>query len=125
MRDQEKKCALTAGAQVSNDEGITALLNGIAAIPRLLALLEAQGRDIANLRTAITATARQHEPKSGWLDAAGAAAYLSMSPGTFDKYRYQTSPKIKGYKVGGKVLYKPADLDSFVMLFELKSSGLA
>ena len=48
-----------------------------------------------------------------------------MSPRTFDKYRYQTSLRIKGYKVGGKTLYKKADLDTFVKLYEVWSTGTA
>ena len=51
-------------------------------------------------------------------------AICSVSVGTFDKYRYQTSPRIKGYRVGGKILYKRADLDAFVMLYEVKSDEL-
>lgn len=61
-----------------------------------------------------------------WLDAEQARAYLgNMSKGTFDKYRYQTKPCIKGYKLDGKILYKKSDLDAFVHLYEIKSSGLA
>ena len=62
--------------------------------------------------------------EDGWLDAKKAAKYLSISDSTFEKYRYQTSPKITGYKLDGKTLYRRADLDSFVKLYEMKASGL-
>jgi hypothetical protein len=110
---------------VGDPTGLGGLLNGIAALPQVLQLLEAQARDIKALRDEIRASRASRETKDGWMDAKGAAEYLDMSPGTFDKYRYQTTPKIKGYKVGGKTLYKRADLDNFVMLFEVKSQGLA
>ena len=111
---------------VGDPTGIAGLLNGIAALPQLQQLLEAQTRDIKALRDELKASRNSsHETKDGWLDAKGAAEYLDMSAGTFDKYRYQTTPKIKGFKVGGKTLYKRADLDRFVMLFEVKSRGLA
>jgi len=50
---------------------------------------------------------------------------MGISQTTFDKYRYQTTPKIKGSKLDGKTLYKRSDLDTFIMLYELKSRGLA
>jgi hypothetical protein len=58
---------------------------------------------------------------SGWMDAKAAAKYLSMSPGTFEKYRARSFPSIKGYRVGGKFLYKQEDLDNFVKLWEQNS----
>lgn len=61
----------------------------------------------------------------GWLDAKAAAKYLGHSSGSFDKYRYKTNPKLKGYRLDGKTLYKRSDLDSFVRLYELKSAGVA
>lgn len=61
-----------------------------------------------------------------WLTAEQARKYLgNMSKGTFDKYRYETNPRINGHKLGGKMLYKKIDLDNFVRLFELKSAGVA
>ena len=69
--------------------------------------------------------ARPRSAETGFLDAKAAAAYCGMSRGTFDKYRYKTAVKIKGYRIGGKVLYKTEDLDSFIKLYELKSGGLA
>ncbi len=103
------------------------LLNGIGEFPVVVKLLETQGREISAIKQEIRNLGRPTEASAveGWLDARGAAIYLSMSPGTFDKYRYQTDVKIKGYKVGGKTLYKKADLDAFVMLFGVKSQGLA
>ena len=89
-------------------------------------LLEDQGRELRALRDEIKrlSIGTPGVATDGWLDAKAAAAYLAMSPGTFDKYRYETSVKIKGYKVGGKTLYKKTDLDAFVMLFEARSGGM-
>jgi hypothetical protein len=61
-----------------------------------------------------------------WLTAGQARVYLgNMAKGTFDKYRYETSPRLPGHKLDGKVLYKRSDLDNFVRLYELKSKGVA
>ena len=120
--------AVTTNSAESPDiAGLGRLLKGIGEFPALLKLLEDQGRELRGLRDAIKCLSRtaQTIDADGWLDAKGAAVYLAMSPGTFDKYRYQTSPRIKGYRVGGKTLYKRADLDAFVRLFEVRSSGLA
>lgn len=62
---------------------------------------------------------------NGWLDAKEAARNLSVSDATFDKYRYKTTPSIKGYPLDGKILYKKSDLDTFVRLYALKAGGLA
>jgi hypothetical protein len=106
--------------------GLADLLTGIAALPRLLRLLEEHALAIKALTSEVKALRSGSQGTAdGWLDAKGAAEYLDMSAGTFDKFRYQTTPKIKGYRVGGKTLYKRADLDNFVMLFEVKSQGLA
>ena len=59
-----------------------------------------------------------------WLDAKQAAAYLSMSAGSFDKYRYKTNPRVKGYPLDGKILYKKSDLDQFVKLYAVKAEGV-
>jgi len=75
---------------------------------------------------------RTHQPPSksefngvGWLDAAGAQKYLSMSKNTFEKYAYNAEPKIPKYRVGGKNLFKATDLDLWVMTHEDKVLGLA
>ena len=60
-----------------------------------------------------------------WLDAKKAAKYMDVSKSTFDKYRYGTDVKITGYPLDGKILYKKSDLDTFVMLYDLKSRGIA
>lgn len=57
----------------------------------------------------------------GFLDAKAAAAYCGMSRGIFDKYRYNTEVRIRGYHLDGKVLYKREDLDSFIKLYEIRS----
>ncbi|MEI8234253.1 MAG: hypothetical protein WCH57_06165 [Verrucomicrobiota bacterium] len=60
--------------------------------------------------------------KDGWLDAKAAAQYMGgMCESTFDKYRYNTNPKLKGYSLGGKVYYKKGDIDLFIRLFALKA----
>ena len=103
------------------------ILKGVAALPDVLELLQAQGRLIEALREEIKTLRIPQKcgDNDGWLDAEGARKYLSMSANTFDKYRYQTSPSIKGYKVGGKTLFKRADLDNFVRLFEIKSNDIS
>lgn len=60
----------------------------------------------------------------GFLDSRNAAVYCGISRGTFDKYRYTTQVKLKGYRLDGKVLYKREDLDAFVQLYEIKSAGV-
>jgi len=59
--------------------------------------------------------------RQGYLDARSAAAYCGMSRGTFDKYRYKTAVKIKGYPIDGKTLYKVEDLDAFIKLYAVRS----
>lgn len=54
-----------------------------------------------------------------------AIAYLGVCPKTFDKYRYETKVRIKGYKLDGMNLYKKSDLDLFMMTYEAKSKGFA
>lgn len=107
--------------------GVADFLSGIASLPTILASLEKQQNELSALRQEIKALHQREagDASDAWLDAKDAARYLGMSPGTFDKYRYQTSPTIKGYRVGGKTLYKRADLDAFVILFEARSGGLA
>jgi len=59
----------------------------------------------------------------GWLDSSQAANYLQLSKTTFEKHVYKGNPKIKGYLVGGKNLYKQSDLDKWVMTWRDKSRG--
>lgn len=99
------------------------LLAGLA-VPGLAESLALIQRKIEQLETAVRAKPAG-ESRDGWLDAAKAAKYLDMSPGTFDKYRYGSEPRITGYKVGGKTLYKREDLDLWVKLWALKSNGFA
>ena len=60
----------------------------------------------------------------GFLDARAAAVYCGISRGTFDKYRYSTEVKLKGYRLDGKVLYKREELDAFITLYEIKSASV-
>lgn len=96
------------------------MLEGLSSAPVILSMLEEQGRQLAALREDLR---RKFLPETdGWLDAKSAAQYLGLSTATFDKYRYQTKVKIKGYRVGGKLLYQRKDLDSFVKLYEINSA---
>lgn len=110
---------------IEEEPSFAQVVRGIAILPSILALLREQQQQLAALRAEICKPVPTVDSTDGWLDARGAAKYLGVSAATFDKYRYQTTPKIKGYKLDGKVLYKRADLDSFVRLYELKSGGLA
>ncbi len=85
-------------------------------------MLEEQARQLAALRADLQRKSEAVRENDGYLDAKGAAKYLAMSATTFDKYRYQSRVKIKGYKVGGKTLYQRKDLDCFVKLFEINSA---
>jgi paraquat-inducible protein B len=51
--------------------------------------------------------------------------YLGMSDNTFDKYRYKTKIKIKGYLLDGVYRFKKSDLDRFMLTYDAKSSALA
>ena len=61
----------------------------------------------------------------GFLTPQAAMDYLSFSKGTFDKYRYKTKIKIKGYQLDGKTWFKKSDLDRFMLTYQAKSGGLA
>ena len=101
-------------------QALAHMLETLSAAPAIMALLEEQARQLAALRADLQRLDAPRE-NDGYLDAKGAAKYLGMSATTFDKYRYQSRVKIKGYKVGGKTLYQRKDLDSFVKLFEINS----
>jgi len=51
--------------------------------------------------------------------------YLGMCESTFEKYRYKTKVKIKGYPLDGKYWFKKSDLDRFMMLYQVRSEQLA
>ena len=75
---------------------------------------------------AVLAKAQPNQDSDGWLDSKAAAKYMgNVSRTTFDKYRYETSPRLTGCALDGKVLYKKSDIDAFVRLYALKSAGLA
>lgn len=103
-------------------QALAQMLEALSAAPTILSMLEEQSRQLAALREEIRRKSDSRPEQSGWLDAKAAAAYLGLSATTFDKYRYQSSVKIKGYRVGGKTLYQRADLDSFVKFFEINSA---
>ena len=102
------------------------LLKGLAELPAAVKLLELQAQELRDLKRKINELISRPVvlKNEGWLDARNAAAYLGMSTNTFDKYRYQSNPKLNGYRVGGKIFYSRSDLDAFVKLFDLRSSGL-
>ena len=60
-----------------------------------------------------------------YLTPQDAMNYLGFSKNTFDKYRYTTKVKIKGYHLDGKAWFKKSDLDRFMMNYEAKSAGFA
>ena len=50
-----------------------------------------------------------------------AKEYLGMSDNTFDKYRYKTKIKIKGYLLDSVYKFKKSDLDRFMLTYSVKS----
>jgi len=136
VNDTKKTLAFPVGGRAGSykrpedapeNTALSHILKGVAALPDVLELLLAQGRQIEALREEIKALRipQQGTTADGWMDAKAAAKYLGISAGSFDKYRYKTTPRIKGYNLDGKTLYKKKDLDDFVMLYEIKSQGLA
>lgn len=101
------------------------LVNGLRCVPELWEKLGCVQRELSALRTDFMKQKELPTEYDGWLDAKRAAKYLDMSASTFDKYRYTSAIRISGYSVGGKTLYRKRDLDNFVMLYDIKSRGLA
>ena len=95
-------------------------------LTRLIELVQAQPSQIERLQDGI---ARLAENSNGdydrWLSAEQAAAHMGLSINTFDKYRYNTKVKIKGYRLDGSLRYKKSDLDRFILTYDVKSRGLA
>lgn len=80
------------------------MLDGLYAAPIIVSMLEEQRRQLSALREELE---RKLAPEAdGWLDAKAAAHYLGLSAATFDKYPYQTKERVKGCRVGGKLLYQ-------------------
>jgi hypothetical protein len=102
------------------------LLAGVAHYPALLERLRSIDSQINLI---LNNQARTHAPadasKEGWLDAKTAAKYMCISSCTFDKYRYRTEPRLKGFNLDGKTLYKKSDLDMFIMLYAAQSGALS
>jgi len=65
------------------------------------------------------------EITDGYMTPQQAMDYLGFSRGTFDKYRYKTKVKIKGYPLDGKTWFKKSDLDRFMLTYQAKSDDLA
>jgi Helix-turn-helix domain len=92
------------------------------------AVLDSLRAEIAALREEMSAlrrliSSRGSPAAPGYLDAKAAAEYCGMSRGTFDKYRYRTAVKIRGFRLDGKVLYRRDDLDEFIRLYEIRSKN--
>ena len=99
------------------------LFEALAAMPMIASLLQEQNRQLSALREEMRQHSNAAPDPDRWLDAKAAAEYLGLSATTFDKYRYQSRVRIKGYRVGGKFLYQRKDLDSFVKLYEFNSAA--
>ena len=82
--------------------------------------ISALRREVQQLRELCTSALSASTPV-GYMDARAAAAYCSLSKGSFDKYRYSTQVKIRGYRLDGKTLYRREDLDSFIQLYAIRS----
>jgi hypothetical protein len=102
-------------------ETMQILFGALANVPALSEGLKRLQREISEMREEIRTMTARPEKADGWIDAREAAEYMGLSAGSFDKYRYTANPKIKGYKLDGKTLYKRSDLDSFIKLYELRS----
>jgi len=111
------------GSNTTTETTVSQMLEGMASYPALFELLTEMRRDVASLRAELAKREESSADSDGWIDAAKAAKYIDMCRSTFEKYRYE-SQELKGCKVGGKTLYKKADLDSFVKLYEARSMGL-
>lgn len=103
---------------------IEELLESLRAMPEINRRLDGIARQVAAIQDRLSRLpAKQDENR--WVDATGAARYMYVSKSTFDKYRYLTTPKLKGSRVGGKILFKKSDIDLFVRLYDLKKQGYA
>ena len=103
---------------------IEELLESLRAMPEIIRRLDGIARQVAAIQDQLTRLPSKQD-EDHWLDATGAAKYMSVSMSTFDKYRYLTTPKLKGSRVGGKTLFKKSDIDSFVRFYDLRKQGYA
>lgn len=123
-KEQSVGTGLQSNLPLAGGEFLSSLLSGIAALPQILVKLINQEKEIQALHQAIEGLRKDVAKISAgdcWMDAKGAAKYMGISDGTFEKYRYHTNPKVKGYKLDGKTLFKKSDIDSFIVLYEVKS----
>ena len=111
----------------SNSEALAQVVSGLVAaqgIESLVRTMQAETRrEFATLRAQLERGNKSDTDK--WLDAKAAANYMSVSRSSFDKYRYLTNPKLNGYRLDGKILYKKSDIDDFVRLYAVKLAGRA
>jgi excisionase family DNA binding protein len=76
------------------------------------------------MRLVLSAPSNEKHP-ADWLGSSDAAKYLRMSKTTFEKHLYCGPIKINSYLVGGKRLFKRADLDRWVITHNDKLRGYA
>ena len=60
----------------------------------------------------------------GWLDLKGAAAYTSISIRTLRRYVTDPVHRLPVYRVGGKLVMRPDDLDQWIRGFEKGRVGV-
>ena len=116
---------MEANEEIKNIQGkALAAIESNAAVLALLPFFNALNVKIDALGAKFAGTQTKDgtgEHGDGWLDAKSAAKYMDVSASTFDKYRYKTTPTLKGFNLEGKTLYKKADIDSFVRLYAIKN----
>ena len=100
--------------------GMTQLLSAITTMPAVASLLKELKAEVALLRREVAVLKnRESYNHEAFLDAAGARKYFArMSKGAFDKYR-SVPNAIPGYKLDGKVYYKPEELDRWMKLYNV------
>lgn len=88
--------------------------------PVLMDMLRCVRDELAAMRELL-----QRPDADGWIDSKAARAYLGFSKNTFDMHCYQSEPRLPSKKVGGKLLFKRAELDRWVSLWEVRNAGTA
>jgi hypothetical protein len=69
---------------------------------------------------------RKHESsREKWMGASEAMQYMNVPKNTFDRYRYELTPKLPGYPVKGKVFYSKDDIDEWIRSYMYRSQVLS
>lgn len=69
---------------------------------------------------------RKHESsREKWMGASEAMQYMNVTKNTFDRYRYELTPKLPGYPVKGKVFYSKDDIDEWIRSYMYRSQVLS